>query len=268
MMTVERKNMILKMLDEQSSVSVTELSGKLAVSEVTVRKMLNDLDKQGCLRRTRGGAVSLSVALRESGEREKERQNIREKKAIARLAYDLIDDADTIYLDAGSTTLEIVKLIRNGNKRNIVVVTNTLNIVTELIDSYDINLVFIGGNVRHKIMSCVGPLAERAVEGMCFDKVFMGTNSLCLEMGVTTPNLTGAQIKRKVIEVSRQAILVCDATKFGKVTMARICPLDRFSSIITDWRIPRALAKEILDANVHLVIAQDESKAREKEKAV
>ena len=117
-------------------------------------------------------------------------------------------------------------------------------------------------------MSCVGPLAERAVEGMCFDKVFMGTNSLCLEMGVTTPNLTEAQIKRKVIEVSRQAILVCDATKFGKVTMARICPLDRFSSIITDWRIPRALAKEILDANVHLVIAQDESKAREKEKAV
>ena len=87
-------------------------------------------------------------------------------------------------------------------------------------------------------------------------------------MGVTTPNLTEAQIKRKVIEVSRQAILVCDATKFGKVTMARICPLDRFSSIITDWRIPRALAKEILDANVHLVIAQDESKAREKEKAV
>lgn len=258
MLTVERRNLILKMLDDQSSVSVAELSEILEVSEVTVRKMLNELDKQGCLRRTRGGAVSLSVAVRERDEHEKEQQNTKEKKAIAKLAYSMIDDSDTVYLDAGSTTLELVKLIRNGNKRNITVVTNALNIAMELIDSYDIELVIIGGNVRHKIMSCVGCLAEKAVESMCFDKAFMGTNSLSLETGVTTPNLTEAQIKRCVIEASRQAVLICDTTKFGKVSMARICPLERFGAVVTDWRIPNKLKQGILGAGINLVVAQEE----------
>lgn len=266
MLTVERKNLILKILDEQSSVSVAELSKILKVSEVTVRKILNDLDKQRVLHRTRGGAVSLSVAMRESDEREKERQNIPEKKAIAKLAYGLIEDSDTVYLDAGSTTLELVKLIRNGSKRNLIVVTNALNIAMELIDSYDIQLVFIGGTVRHKIMSCVGALAENAVRSMCFDKVFMGMNSVCLEMGVTTPNLNEAQIKLQVIESAKDAVLICDASKFGKVSMARICPLNRFSSVITDWHISKDLAKEIKDANVNLVVAHNPSNVREKEK--
>jgi len=257
MLTVERKNVILKMVDENSTVSVPELTEILGVSEVTVRKMLNELDRQGLLKRTRGGAVSLHMAVREVDEKEKEKTNIKEKRAIAKIAYNMINDSDTVFLDAGSTTLELVKLIRNGNKRNITVVTNALNIAMELISSYDIEVVVIGGILRHKIMSCVGGVAENTLAGMYFDKAFIGTNSLSLERGVTTPNLYEAQVKQSMLKSAKKAILVCDSSKFGLTTMSKVCSLDSFAFIITDWNLKVEEQEKITEAGINLVIAEE-----------
>ncbi|OYP58174.1 hypothetical protein CG709_00715 [Lachnotalea glycerini] len=219
--------------------------------------MLNDLDHQGLLRRTRGGAVSLQMAVRELDEKEKEKTNIKEKRAIVKKAYAMIDDSDTIFLDAGSTTLELVKLIRNGNKRDITVVTNALNIAYELVSSYDIEVVVIGGLLRHKIMSCVGGITESALSSMYFDKVFLGANSLSLELGVTTPNLYEAQVKQSMLKSAKKAILICDSSKFGITTMAKICSLDSFDAVITDSHLSKEEQRKIKDAGINLVIADE-----------
>lgn len=260
MLTIERKNIILKMVDENASVTVNELTQVLGVSEVTIRKMLNDLNKQGLLRRTRGGAVSLHMAVREADEKEKEKTNIREKKAIAKIAYDMINDSDTVFLDAGSTTLELVKLIRNGNKRDITVVTNALNIAYELVASYDIQVVIIGGQLRHKIMSCVGGITENTLANMYFDKVFLGSNSVNLERGVTTPNLYESQVKQSMLKSGKKTILICDSSKFGLTTMAKICSLDAFTAVITDWNLGNKEQKKILDAGINIIVAEEEKK--------
>lgn len=257
MLTVEKKNLILSMLQEKPVVTVPELSQALETSEVTVRKILNELDGQGLLRRTRGGAVNIST-IREFEEKEKEKKNTGEKRAIAKKAYEYIDPTDTVFIDAGSTTLELVKLIKNGSKRDIVVITNALNIAFELLDADDIELVFIGGSVRHKIMSCVGGFAENTINSLCMDKAFIGCNSITVETGITTPNLYEAQVKQCVLRAARETILISDSTKFGHTSMARISPIKNITRLITDSRIPQQLRSQIEGTGVDLVVVNPE----------
>ncbi|NLG92825.1 MAG: DeoR/GlpR transcriptional regulator [Clostridiales bacterium] len=253
MLTVEKKNLILSMLEKKPVVTVSELSEVLGTSEVTVRKILNEMDDQGLLRRTRGGAVNIST-IREFEEKEKEKKNTKEKRAIAKKAYEYINNSDTVFIDAGSTTLELVREIKKGNKRDIVVITNALNIAFELLDADDIELVFIGGSVRHKIMSCVGGFAENTINSLCMDKAFIGCNSITVETGITTPNLYEAQVKQCVLKAARETILISDSSKFGHTSMARISPIKNITRLITDNRIPPELRNQIESTGVDLVV--------------
>lgn len=257
MLTVEKRKMVLSMLKTKSVVTVPELSRALHTSEVTVRKILNELDGQGLLKRTRGGAVNITT-VHEFEEKEKERRNRAEKCAIGEKAYEYIQDSDSVFIDAGSTTLELVRRIKRGAKRNIVVVTNALNIAAELLDSDDIEIIFIGGHVRHRIMSCVGGLAEKAIGGLCIDKAFLGCNSVSVEAGVTTPNLYEAQIKQCVLRASRESVLITDSSKFGHTSMARICPIGDLSRVITDSRLPRETRGRIESMGVALDVVEPE----------
>lgn len=255
-LTEDRKRAILDILQEKTSVSVGELSELLSVSDVTIRKMLNELDDHGFLKRTRGGAVSVSASIRESVQKEKEKRNIKEKKAIAKIAFDLINDGDTTFIDAGSTTLELIRLIKNGTKRNIVVVTNAINIAVEMIDAEDIDLILIGGNVRHQILSCVGGLAERAIAGLFFDKVFLGTNSVDIEHGITTPNIYEAQVKQCMLKSAREKILLSDYTKFNQTSLAQVCPVTGVDSIVTDWNVHQENIKQLRELGVNIIVAE------------
>lgn len=256
MLTAERKRHILELLQEKDSVSVAELSASFNVSEVTIRKILNELDGYGYLKRTRGGAVSLSTSNSEFEEKEKEKTNIDEKKAAAREAYNYIEDGDTIFLDAGSTTLELVRLIKNGNKRNIVIVTNAINIAYEMTDAEDIDLILIGGCVRHRILSCVGSIAERAIEGLYFDKLFLGANSIDIVHGVTTPNIYEAQVKQRMLKSTKEVILISDYSKFGKISLSKICPVEAINHLITDSKTPEEYINQIRDLGVKVTIAE------------
>ncbi|TCL71632.1 DeoR family transcriptional regulator [Hydrogenispora ethanolica] len=252
----ERKRAILDILQEKPAVSVGELSDIFNVSDVTIRKVLKELDGFGYLKRTRGGAVSLSNSMREFEEKEKEKRNIREKKAIARCAYDYIRDGDTAFFDAGSTTLELIRLIKNGNKRNIVVVTNAINLAVEMIDAEDIELILIGGNVRHRILSCVGGITEKAIEGLFFDKVFLGTNSFDIEHGITTPNIYEAQVKQCMLRSAKQKILLTDSSKFHETSLAKVCPVTSIDLMITDWNAPPEYVQQLRELGVNVAVAE------------
>jgi len=253
MLPIEKRNLILSLVEQKSVVTVQELSRLLDTSEVSVRKILNELDDQGLLKRTRGGAVNIST-VREYEEKEKEKKNINEKRAIAKKAYEYIADSDAVFIDAGSTTLELVKEIKKGNKRNIVVITNALNVAFELLDADDIELIFVGGNVRHKIMSCVGGFAENTINSLCVDKAFIGCNSISVEKGITTPNVYEAQVKQCVIKAARETILITDSSKFGHVSMVRVSPIQNITRLITDNNISQRLKEQIEATGVDLIL--------------
>lgn len=256
MLTAERKRYILELLKEKDYVSVAELSADFKVSEVTIRKLLNELDSYGYLKRTRGGAISLSISKDEFEEKEKEKTNIKEKRAIARAAYDCIEDGNIIFLDAGSTTLELVRLIKNGNKRNIVVVTNAINIAYEMTEAEDIELILIGGCVRHRILSCVGSVAEKSIESLYFDKLFLGANSIDIAHGITTPNIYEAQVKRQMLKSSKEVILITDYSKFDKASLSQICPVKVINHLITDNKTTEEYVNKTRELGVKVTIAE------------
>jgi DeoR/GlpR family transcriptional regulator of sugar metabolism len=255
MLNVERRNIILEMLGEKLSVSVADLTARLEVSEVTVRKMLNDMARLGQLRRTRGGAVSLSMPVREMSVSGKASENIAQKKAIALRAYDFIEDHETIFLDAGTTTLELVRRIKSGKKRDLTVVTNAINIASELLDTPDINVILIGGELRHGVISCVGVLAEQAIVGLYFDRAFIAANHVSLKFGASTPNLLEAQVKKTARAGAGKSYLLCDSSKFSGSSLSRIGPLDAFDAVITDKQLPQTTRNEFRAAKIKLIIA-------------
>ena len=139
----DRKDYILKQLEEKASVTVAELSEALALSEVSIRKLLMTMEQEGKLRRTWGGAVCTHSSLRELSHQEKLPLHLEEKKAIARAAYNCITDGEAVFLDCGTTTIQLARLIISGPKRNILVCTNAINIAMELAKARDIHSIVI-----------------------------------------------------------------------------------------------------------------------------
>jgi DeoR family transcriptional regulator, fructose operon transcriptional repressor len=254
MFVEERKQRILTALHRRPTVRVAELSRALRVSTASIRRDLADLERAGLLRRTHGGAVTPRLAALEPTLAEKEDQYQAEKGAIAGLAAGFVQEGDTIFLDAGSTTRQIARELLH--RRGITVVTNALNIAWELASS-DLEIVLTGGQLRRGILSQVGPLAEQAIASLHMDILFLAANGVEIEKGVTTPSLIEAQTKRTMVARATRVILVADHTKFGRVTFGRICGVDQLHDVVTDDRLPPPAVKSIaqLGVKVHLASA-------------
>ena len=253
MFAEERKQQILAALQHRPAVRATDLGRTLRVSVASIRRDLADLERSGLLKRTHGGAVSRHLAAFEPSLAQKEDQFQEEKWAIARLAVSLIQPGDTVLLDAGSTTRQIAHELRD--RRNLTIVTNALNIASELASS-DVDVILTGGQLRRGVLSQVGPLAEQAIAALHADKLFLAANGVDLKKGVTTPNMLEAQTKRTMVEHAREVILVADHSKFGRITFGRVCQLERLDAIITDDGLPDHVAKAIADHGVTLHIAR------------
>lgn len=250
---IERKRKIMDLLNERPSVTVAELSGIFNVSEVTIRKDLKELDNEGHITRTHGGAAGITKMTFESVQSDKEKQNIEEKKAIAKIACALIQDGDSVMIDAGSTTQQLARCIKAEEKK-ITVITNSFNIASELMDLDFLELIIIGGIFRKGIYSCVGPIAESALEGLFVDKAFLGSNSMDLEHGFSTANIYEAQVKKKMIASSKERIFLVDHTKFNKQSLCSVCPLSALDYFITDSGAPAKYLASIRDKGVKVLV--------------
>ena len=143
MLAEDRRSYILRQLEARSSVTVSQLSAAFRISEVSVRKLLASMQKEGSIRRTWGGAVSACGSLREFSHKEKEPVCLQEKAEIARAAYACISDGDAVFLDCGTTTVHLARLIRTGTKRNLMVATTGVNIAMELAEAEDIPVILL-----------------------------------------------------------------------------------------------------------------------------
>lgn len=251
----ERKNYILEQLEEKSSVTVSELSETLKLSEVSIRKLLMSMEQDGTIKRTWGGAVSAYGSLREFSHQEKEFRQREEKIAIAQAAYDCIGDGEAVFLDAGTTTLQLARLIVTGPKRRILTCTNSIHVALELSKADDIQTVVIGGELRTNIYSCVGTLADQVMSQLYFDKGFISGNHFTLEHGFSTPTLTEAEVKRKALKMSKEKYILMDSTKYGDDSLVLIATLKDIDVLITDWHISEKLIGLFEDKGIQIIPA-------------
>ncbi|HEU5139346.1 MAG TPA: DeoR/GlpR family DNA-binding transcription regulator [Bacillales bacterium] len=260
MFATQRKAKILERLEEKKSVTVTMLAEDLGVSESTIRRDLEDLEEQGELKRTFGGAVLTEVSTFEPSLPEKVVHYPEEKSAIGRKALSLIESGDTILLDSGTTTLEIA---RNLPDMEITVVTNSLQIGQELSSYRNVKLLFLGGELRPTTGAFVGSLTESLLSQLNVDKLFLGTNAIDLEHGVTTPNTTEAATKRAMIHSAREVILTADHSKFGKISLVKVCDFADLDVILTDSDLPEEYAEVFEQNAVEMILSPAEQDGKE-----
>ena len=230
MLFEERAKLIIEQLEEKNTVSNKELIKLLNVSEATIRRDLDVLEEEGILNRVHGGAVLKKIEVKEDTAEEKFASRIKEKKQIAKIASILVEEKDFIFLDAGTTTFELIPYLQD---KNITVVTNGLMHLEELM-KYNINSYLIGGYIKKSTKALVGSIALNNLKAVNFSKAFIGINGIDSKYGFTTPDVEEANIKIKAIENSLKAYILADESKFGKVYFSKIAELDQGTIITND----------------------------------
>jgi DeoR/GlpR family transcriptional regulator of sugar metabolism len=243
MMSAEgRRRRIMELLEQEGTVKVEILAGQFDVSQVTIRKDLTELEEQGLLQRTYGGAsfshrsrFNISFL---------ERLQIRgaEKEAIARAALKYIHEGDSIILDAGSSTLALARALI-GNLRSLYIITTSIPVSLELSQAgYEILLV--GGQVRNQSLALIGPAAVRTLESYHADRAFLGTSGVSISHGQTTPNPLDAEVKRAIIKSADESYVLADSSKFGHSCLASFAIAKDIDLTVTDFGIDPGMLHE------------------------
>lgn len=251
----DRRGYILAALQAQSAVTVVELSEGLRLSEVTVRKLLDMMEREGLLRRTWGGAVSALGSIGDHAYEEKIVRHLAHKQAIARVAYEMIGDGDAVYLDSGTTTLQLAALLAAGEKRRVLVATNALNIAMAFRAAEDMQVILIGGTFHHNIVACGGGLARDMLRGLYFDKGFLTGSHFSPAQGFTTPNLYEAEAKRAAMEACKETIALADFSKYGNASLAAVAECGRMGMLVTDWRATDEAVTALREAGMRVIRA-------------
>ncbi len=248
----ERKRAVLDFVNERKRATVAELCARFEVSPATMRSDLRDLEQEGLLVRTHGGATVKEKARFELEAREKGVQHSPEKRAVAQRALERIEDGDTILLDTGSTTYQLATML--GARNDVTVVTNDLAIAQLLEDHPSATVHMVGGVVRKHFHCTVGTRAEQFLQGLKVDKAFMAANSFSIESGATTPDLQHAEIKRRMIAIATKIFLLVDSSKLGKSSFAQFAAADGIDCLVVD-RIDPGEARVLEETGVELLLA-------------
>lgn len=248
-----RRSAILQILKKNSNVSVTELSKRFGVSEVTIRKDLNLLKDRNLLVRTRGGAITNDTGTNEDemSIRFKKLAHYREKQAIGRAAADLIEDGDIIIIDSGTTALQVACNLHQF--KNLTVLTNALNVAQEVLSYKRFNVILLGGNIRSSSESVVGALAESNLKMFYCDKLFLGVDSFSVENGISTPSVEEANINQIMISRSRKVIAVFDSSKVNKRSLAFITDLSKIDAVVTDDGLDKSIRSQLKAMDLEVI---------------
>lgn len=248
MLVGQRRNRIIELLKENHSISVADLCEILEASEATIRRDLSILESSGKLERTHGGAIyneSNRINI-EDVLSSREGKFLDEKQLIAKKAFDLLENHDTIVLDAGTTTYELAYLIGQSDL-HLTIVTNSMIVFKELAKNPNVELIILGGKVRTNTLASVGSAAVELMQRLFVDKAFLGTNGISLNEGFTTTDMDEAGIKRAMIQSSKQRIILADNSKFNKVYINQFAPVSMVDVIVTDNQTNKELLNEFIE---------------------
>jgi DeoR/GlpR family transcriptional regulator of sugar metabolism len=247
-----RQQDILEQLARRGELSITELSARFQVSEMTVRRDLNQLASAGLLVRTHGGAAPAASGSFEPPFALRARTNSEAKKRIASLVARQLIDGQTIILDGGTTGVAIAEELVG---RNLTVCALNLRIAEILSADAATRVMIPGGIVRTGESSITGSEAEATLSRFRFDTYVMTASGAAISSGLTEWNVEDAAIKRAALAVARRTLVACDSSKFGREAFARICGLDEVDTFITDDALSAGQRNELTLVGPELLIA-------------
>jgi DeoR/GlpR family transcriptional regulator of sugar metabolism len=245
--------MTLEALTEHGEVSVAELSRDAGVSEMTVRRDLEALEREGLLRRIHGGAINAVSRSYEPPYALRAGRQSEAKARIGTVAAGLLSEGETAILDVGTTALELARAL--GKASALTVLTPSLRAAELLAGNAALRVIVTGGIARPGELSLVGSLAERAFEELHCDMVFLGVGGIDADAGLTEFNLDDTRVKRAALASARRCVVLADATKLGKVAFAHICPLQRIDVLVTDSGAGEDALAPVREAGVEVLVA-------------
>nr|WP_306821559.1 MULTISPECIES: DeoR/GlpR family DNA-binding transcription regulator [unclassified Bacillus (in: firmicutes)] len=248
LLTSERQQYIIEKINQNGFIKIQELVKELHTSESTIRRDLSQLEDMSILKRVHGGAELVKKRSIEPTILEKSTSRTSEKKAIAKEAVSMIDDGDCIYLDAGTTTLAMIPFIQN---KPVTVVTNGIMQAAALQKS-NIITYLIGGRIKKSTNAIIGSQAINNINNYRFDKVFLGINGIHPDWGFSTPDPEEAILKRSAIDLSKEAFILADFSKFDETSFARVAELNQ-ATIITSGMDSAKLAKYKMNTKIKVV---------------
>ena len=232
MLAIERRNEILDTIQKEQSVIVAELSKRYSVTEETIRRDLDKLERDGFVKKTYGGAVYKESLDKDLPFKIREHSNKAEKIRIAQKVAGLIEDGDTIMMDSSSTVLQVAKLLKD--KSRLTVITNSVEILVELADCSNITVISTGGTLRAPSLSLLGRTAEAVVCNYNVDKAIISCKGVHMQKGITDSVELEVEVKRAMLRSCKQSILAVDSTKIDKVAFTKLADLDEIDVLVTD----------------------------------
>lgn len=228
---IERRSLIMKELEEKGHVDVNELAEKYQVSSMTIRRDLAKLEEDNLVVVEYGGAALKNSSLFEHDMSLKNYENIEEKKKIAQACNELIKEGESIFLDAGTTTAELAKLL--AQRENIVITTNSLLAANILAESNN-QVIMCPGTFRQTSMAYMGQLTDAFIKDFYFDKVILAVEGIDYNYGLSVPDMIDGVTKKTITKQTEYVICVADHTKFNKHFYYKICDCSKITTYITD----------------------------------
>ena len=232
MLAIERKNEILAKLRAEQRVLVSELALHYNVTEETIRRDLDKLEKEGYATKTYGGAIWGNSTKTDLSYTIRNKTNVEAKNAIATLVCDLVEDGDHLMIDDSSTSLYIAKKLKE--KKALTVITNSVELVVELSGVEGWTIMLTGGRLKPESLALVGGQTQQSLAMFHVDKVIMSCKGIDLDAGVTDSSEFHSQTKQSMLRAAKKRILALDGSKFDKISFVNIAPLTAYDSVVTN----------------------------------
>ncbi|ARI55854.1 MULTISPECIES: DeoR/GlpR family DNA-binding transcription regulator [Streptomyces] len=260
----QRRSLILDEVRRRGGVRVNELTRRLNVSDMTIRRDLDALARQGVIEKVHGGAVPVvEASTHEPGFEAKSALELSAKEDIARTAAAMAQPGSAIALSGGTTTYALARHLLDVP--DLTVVTNSVRVADVFHDAQraasgraarpGTATVVLTGGVRTPSDSLVGPVADRAIDSLHFDLLFLGVHGISAEAGLSTPNLAEAETNRRFVRSARRVVVVADHTKWGTVGLSSFATLDEVDAFVTDAGLTAGAREEIAEHLPGLVVA-------------
>ncbi|MBB1165480.1 DeoR/GlpR family DNA-binding transcription regulator [Lacticaseibacillus rhamnosus] len=253
MNNIERQQAIMKRLNSNGSVRISDLTSELGVSRETLRKDIAELGRQGKLQVIRGGAV-LNKPVNETIYNQRLQQNLYEKQSIAQNAIKLISDGDSVFVGNGTTAALVAQAIKGKGFNNLVVITTSIHVLKALEDADPIQLVILGGGLRRIEGSLSGPLTLANIDGIFCDVGFFGSGGVSIELGVTNHYFSEIEVDKKMMRQCRTKVLLADHSKFTKMNPFRTASIEDYDVILSDQGLEKNTISAMIERNVKVII--------------
>ncbi|MBR1551955.1 MAG: DeoR/GlpR transcriptional regulator [Muribaculaceae bacterium] len=249
-----RHNTIMELLMKHGSIQVSDLVNLLNVSSVTIRKDLTELEKQDKLYRSHGKAILINPYINNRAVSEKEKLATEEKRAIGRVAAQLINTDDSIIIASGSTVHALARSIVPLHR--LTVVSASLPVSEILSQNESVDIIQLGGMLRHSSLSVVGQYSESILKDCSFSKLYMGVDGIDFEYGITTTDMREAELNQKMMQAAQKTIVLADSSKFGRRGFAKIANMEDVDTIITDAGVSPKDVMALEERGIDLIIAK------------